>query len=201
VGASRFSTGRETDRRIREVATRLFYERGYHATTVRDIAAEVGIKAGSLYNHYPGKQDILYTICRETVEELHDGLVARLEGVEDVEERMRTFVRWHVAFHAERRYAARVADEQLHALDGQNLEDVLVRRDAYERLLVDLLRAGSEAGAWAVANPRVVAFGIGTMCTGVDVWYRDDGPLKPDEIAAIYADFIIGGLRAGSLVS
>src|SRR5437868_513894 len=89
-----------TEARIREVATELFYERGYHATSMRDIAAEVGIKAGSLYNHFPGKQDILFRICFDTAKQLHDGLEPRLAGVEGTEAQLRAFISWHVEFHA-----------------------------------------------------------------------------------------------------
>jgi AcrR family transcriptional regulator len=187
-----------TEARIREVATELFYERGYHATSMRDIASEVGIKAGSLYNHFPGKQDILFRICFDTAKQLADGLEPRMAGVEGPEERLRAFVAWHVEFHATNRYAARVADGQLHALIPANRRKVLKVRDKYEATIVELLAAGEDAGMWKMGDRRVIGFGIGMMCTGVDVWYRPDGALPPARIGEIYADFVIGGLRAGS---
>lgn len=187
-----------TEARIREVATRLFYERGYHATSMRDIAGAVGIKAGSLYNHFPGKQDILFRVCFDTVQALADGLAPRMAGVEDLEARLRAFVRWHVEFHAEHRHAARVADDQLQSLEPGNREQVIAIRDAYEAVLVGLLEEGETAGLWRMGDRRVIGFGIGTMCTGVDAWYRPDGSLTPERIGEIYADFVVGGLRAGS---
>jgi len=187
-----------TEARIRDVATRLFYERGYHATSMRDIAGEVGVKAGSLYNHFPGKQDILFRVCFDTAQALADGLGPRMAGVEGLEARLRAFVRWHVEFHARHRHAARVADDQLHALTPSNRQEVVAVRDAYEAVLVDLLEEGERAGLWKMGDRRVIGFGIGTMCTGVDAWYRPDGPLTPERIGEIYADFVVGGLRAGS---
>lgn len=184
-----------TEARIRRVAAELFYERGYHATTMRDIAAGVGIKAGSLYNHYPGKQSILFGICLSTVRELHDGLVSRLASVEDVEERVRTFVTWHVDFHTRNRHVARVADGQLHALDPDHRHDVIAVRDAYEGLLREMLEQGARVAGWRAANLRVIVMAITAMCTEVDTWYRDDGSLTPGEIGDIYAGFILNGLR------
>src|SRR5215470_16876440 len=81
-----------TERRIIDAATEMFYERGYHGTTMREIAAGVGIKAGSLYNHFPSKQDILVRIGQEATRPLYDGALARLEGVEDVEDQLREWV-------------------------------------------------------------------------------------------------------------
>lgn len=185
-----------TEARIRDVATRLFYERGYHATSMRDIASEVGVKAGSLYNHFPGKQDILFRVCFDTAKALADGLDGRLAAGDPLEARLRAFIQWHVEFHAGNRFAARVADDQLHALTPENRREVVNVRDGYERVLVDLLEEGEASGLWAVGDRRVIGFGIGMMCTGVDVWYRPDGSLSPERIGQIYADFVIGGLRA-----
>lgn len=187
-----------TEARIRRAATELFYERGYHATTMRDIAARVGIKAGSLYNHFSGKQEILLRISMQTTRELHAGAVSCLEGVEDVEEALRAYLTWHVTFHAEHRLASRVADGQLHALSEENRRAVVEVRDAHEQLLVDLLRRGVKERRWRVADERVITFGIATMCTEVDAWFRDEGPLTAEQIGRIYADFILRGLGAGA---
>ncbi len=110
---------------------------------MRDIAAEVGIKAGSLYNHFPGKQDILFRICFDTAKQLHDGLEPRLAGVEGTEAQLRAFISWHVEFHATYRYCrARVADDQLQALTAPNRRKVNKVRDAYEAILRAAARRG-----------------------------------------------------------
>lgn len=183
-----------TERRIVDAATDLFYERGYHATTMRDIAAAVGIKAGSLYNHYSGKQDILLRICLETSRDLYEGAVAALEGIDDVEDRLRAFIVYHVTFHTEIRKGCRVSDTQLHYLEPKNRATVVEVRDAHEKLLRDILDRGIKERRWRSENIRVVAIAMITMCTEVDAWYRPNGPLKPNEIATIYADFVRRGL-------
>ncbi len=161
-----------TEVRIRKVATELFYDRGYHATSMRDIAAGVGIKAGSLYNHYPGKQHILLAICLSTVRELYDGVLVRVGETESAEDRLRAFVRWHVEFHTHNRYDARVADEQLDALDPENRSAVVEVRDAYEGLLRELLEEGAKTAGWRATNLRVIVMAVLAMCTEVDAWYR-----------------------------
>ena len=191
------ATVESTEERIRRVATELFYEQGYHGTTMRDIAAGVGIKAGSLYNHFPSKEEILVRICDETIGALHSGAEERVAGLEDVEERLRALIVWHVEFHATNRHAARVTDGQLHALDADKRSTVIELRDAYERLLKDVLREGVDSGRWVVEDLTVVAIGIATMCTEVDAWYREDGPLTATHIGEIFATFVLNGLRGG----
>jgi AcrR family transcriptional regulator len=191
------AAGIATEQRVREVATTLFYERGYHGTTMREIAAGVGIKAGSLYNHYASKQDLLFRIVTDTVRETYDGAIERLEGIEDVEERLAAYVRWQVEFHAHNRHAARVADEQMHALTDENRAEVVALRDELEQLLTDTLAAGVKEKRWKVKEPSVVTNGMLTMCTQVDAWYRDEGQLSAEAIGAIYARFILAALKAG----
>jgi AcrR family transcriptional regulator len=191
------TTVETTEERIRRVATELFYEQGYHGTTMRDIAAGVGIKAGSLYNHFPSKEEILLRICDDTIGALHGGADERLEGIDDIEERLRALIVWHVEFHASHRHAARVTDGQLHALDADKRAHVIELRDAYERLLKELLAEGVREGRWVVEDLTVVAIGIATMCTEVDAWYREDGPLTPTQIGEIFAEFNLNGLRGG----
>jgi AcrR family transcriptional regulator len=183
-----------TEQRILDASTKLFYANGYHATTMRDIASEVGIKAGSLYNHYGGKEEILLRICIETSRRLYDGAVATLEGVDDVEEQLRKFIMWHVTFHAEYREASRVTDTQLPYLQPDNRQAVIEIRDSHEKLLRDILARGAKQRRWRSSNLRVISIGIETMCTEVDAWFRADGELTSEQIAAIYTDFIRRGL-------
>lgn len=182
------------DAQILAVATRLFYEKGYHASTMREVAAGVGIKAGSLYNHYAGKGELLFRIARDVMEELLAGGHRALASHAEPHEQLRELIRLHVVYHAEHRFRAKVADDQLHALDPGQRAEVIAVRDAYERLWRDVIEAGRTAHRWAVPDTPVVAFAITTMCTAVDVWYREGGRLSPDEIAEIYGDFVLGAL-------
>lgn len=188
---------KKTGVRIVEVATHLFYEKGYHATTMREIAAGVEIQAGSLYNHFASKQDLLVKIIYETTSALYKGAEERLADVTDPGERMRKFVEWHVEFHARERLAALVADEQLIALEPANRKKVVKIRDRHEQLLRELLDEGTSSAGWTIDDRAVIAFAIGTMCTAVDTWYREQGRLTPAEIGEIFADFILRGLEAG----
>ncbi len=187
-----------TKERIYEAATRLFYERGYHGTTMRDIAAAVGIKAASLYNHYPGKQDLLYQVARRTMEDLSSGARRAMDPYTDPHDQLHALVVWHVTFHADRRFEAKVADEQLHALEPRRRRQAIKLRDAYEDLFKDVLGRGQALCRWRVPDVPVLTFAIATMCTAVGTWYREDSRLSAEEIAGIYADFVLAALEPAS---
>lgn len=184
-----------TEARILQVATILFYEKGYHASTMREVAAGVGIKAGSLYNHYPSKQELLHQIAQGVMVELLERGQQVVALQDNPRSKLVALIRQHIIYHAEYRYRAKVADDQLHALDPERRREVIDVRDRYERLWRDLLAEGRDAHGWVVPDIAVVTFAITTMCTSVVVWYRETGRLTSVEIAEIYADFVLGALE------
>jgi AcrR family transcriptional regulator len=181
----------KTRRRILEVTSALFYQRGYHATTMRQVADGVGMKAGSLYNHFPGKQELLFTIAYDTMRELLEGALLAVEVHDDPAARLRAFVEWHVRYHAERRFQAKVADDQLHALDPENRQKVIAIRDEYELLLRQLLEDGVRRSGWRIEDVPVTTFAIATMSTAVGTWFREDGRLSAADLARIYGDLAL----------
>ncbi len=196
------NNSRPTEERILDVAARLFYERGYHATTMRDLAAGVGIKAASLYNHFASKQEILVRICLDETREFYEGALERIDGVDDVRERLRALIVWRIWFDSHKRYRARVANGQLDALNRKSRKQAIAIRDTYEQLFQEILLEGQEQGLWQLEHPRIIRMGILTLCASVDEWYRDSGPLSSHEVADIYATFILSaldGYRAGAL--
>jgi AcrR family transcriptional regulator len=187
------------DERIREVATVLFFERGYHGTTMREIGKRAGMKAASLYNHYPGKQDLFHRIVAETTRALVEEARARLAGCDDPEQRLRTLIDCHVRYHVDHRLAARVSEDQLNALESPNRSDVVRLRDEYERLFKEILSEGQERAGWQVPDVAVVASGIATMCTQVAGWFREGDRLSAGDVARIYADFALSGVASARI--
>jgi AcrR family transcriptional regulator len=177
--------------RIRDVATELFYEKGYHGTSMREIAAAVGIKPASLYNHFASKQEILFEIAFGTMQEMLAGARAVIDSAASPEGQLRRLVEFHVRYSATNRLRAKVADDQLHALGPAHRGAVLELRDSYESLFRDVIRRGADERRWHVDDVPVVTFAIATMASGVGVWYRDDGRLSADAIASIYGELAI----------
>jgi AcrR family transcriptional regulator len=185
-------------REIIEAATALFYERGYHGTSMRELAACVDRTPGNLYHHVASKHELLRLIALGSIEELYDGGQQVLAQWSAASDRLTAWVRFHVTYHAHNRLRAKVGDDQLHALTPQARAEVLAVRDAYEDILRQIVRQGAAEERWPVPDVSVVVLAIATMCTAVGVWYREGARLTAEEVADIYAGLALGAVREGT---
>ena len=187
--------GLRTKLRIRAAASELFFEQGYHATTVRQIATQAGVRAGSVYNHFDSKEDLLFRIASETMEEMIAGARDAVSGCSDDAQRLRAFIGFHTSYCVERQFQARVADDFLHLLGADARRPVVKLRDDYELMLRKILTDGANRRGWLVDEAGLIAFGILTMITDVRLWYRPDGRLSLEDVAQFYATFVLRALR------
>jgi TetR/AcrR family transcriptional regulator, cholesterol catabolism regulator len=192
------TASRGTAVRILDAATELFYEKGYHATSMREVAAAAGIKAASVYNHFSGKEQILFDVAHGTMKEMLAGGRAAAASAASPEAELRRLVEFHVRYSAQNRLRAKVADDQLHALKPARRKRVQEIRDDYERLFRDVLTRGRDQHGWQVDDVAVVTFAVATMASAVGVWYREDGRLSADAIASIYGDLAVCAVVAGT---
>jgi AcrR family transcriptional regulator len=180
---------------IRQVAIDLFWSKGYFATSISEIAAGSGIRKASLYHHYPSKEALLFRILQVTMDDLMDHLHTCLEGVAGLEARMRAAVRGHVQFHLRRQRENFIANSELRGLSAAHLQAIVARRDAYERVFQELIAEGRAGGVFAPGDVKILSYAILTLCTAGAAWFRPDGRLTVEQIATLYEDFIISGLK------
>jgi AcrR family transcriptional regulator len=173
---------------IRLAALRLFAERGYGATSMGDIGAEVGIKGPSLYKHLSSKGSILSDIMLRTMENLiRDQNAAIAAGGEPIT-RLRRMVEAHVRYHAAHREEAFVGNREIRSLGDPDREKILGLRAEYEHALRRVIEEGCRIGCFSVRSSRLASYSILDMGMGVAAWFRADGEYSVDEIAYLYAD-------------
>jgi AcrR family transcriptional regulator len=189
--------GAQTEQELIDVATALFYERGFHGTSMREIAKLVGVGQGAIYYHVANKQELLYRIAKGSISELLAGGRNVLASYETASDRLDAFVRFHVLYHTEHRLRSKVADDQLHALSEEQLAEVMAIRDGYEEILFSILEQGQRELGWRLRDTRITTFAIATMCTAVGVWYREGGRLAPQEIAETYVELVRNATQGG----
>ena len=190
------SHGPATLAAIRKSGLRLIYQHGYEALTLRELAADVGILSGSLYNHIKTKQDLLFTLVRDHMTDLLENLETAPAGHDDPTTALAAFVRLHVTYHMERRYEVYIANSELRSLEPENRAAIVAMRQTYEVRLIDILERGVAAGRFKLEDTRVGAFAIIAMLTGICTWYRPDGALGPEQIVALHTDMVMRGLGA-----
>lgn len=183
-------------RQIEDAASTLFHERGYAATTVRDIARALDIQGASLYAHVASKEDVLWAIvsgAADRFERAADGADVATAGA-PAPVRLAAIVRAHVRVIAEDvEHATTFVNEWRH-LSDQRRTEVLARRDTYEARLRSVIREGQAAGDFTLTDPGVAATFLLTALNGIASWYRPDGYLSPDQLGDLYADFAVRSL-------
>ena len=128
---------------LTRVAARLFAEKGYHGTSIGDLAEAIGVQKGSLYHHIESKSDLLWEVAREGAEAFHAGLDALPDGL-PATERIRLALRAHLAVVAAQLDVATVFMKEWNALEGERREWFLAERRRYEERVRDLFREGDE---------------------------------------------------------
>jgi AcrR family transcriptional regulator len=178
-------------RRLLVAAVEAFAERGYHATTTRDIAGRAGMSPAALYIHYKTKEELLHRISRIG----HDkalGILrtaARREGTarERLADAVGSFVRWH----AGRRTTARVVQYELDALGPDARAEIVALRRQVDAEVRRIIEDGVAAGEFDVLDVQGTTLAVLSLCIDVARWFNVDGPRTPEEVGALYADLVL----------
>ncbi|GHF44126.1 AcrR family transcriptional regulator [Amycolatopsis bartoniae] len=176
-----------TEERVRHAAVRLFAEKGFHGTGIRELAQEAGISSASLYHYMGTKEDLLVAIMRECLDRLLRGARQAVDGVADPRRRLASLVSLHVLVHARQPAETRVVDNEVPALSESARKEVVGLRDQYEQLWADAIDDGLRHRVFTVAEPTVTRLALLEMCSGVARWYSPRGPLDLDRLAGHYA--------------
>ncbi|MFD7279396.1 MULTISPECIES: TetR/AcrR family transcriptional regulator [Streptomyces] len=186
-------------RRLLIAAVEAFAERGYHATTTRDIAGRAGMSPAALYIHYKTKEELLHRISRIGHERALDILrtAARREGsaTERLADAVSSFVRWH----AGGRTTARVVQYELDSLGPEARAEIVALRRQCDAEVRGIIEDGLAAGEFDVLDVRGTTLAVLSLCIDVARWFNVQGPWTPDEVGAMYADLVlrmVGAQRA-----
>jgi AcrR family transcriptional regulator len=130
-------------REVTREAAKLFAQKGYHGTSIGDIAEALGVQKGSLYSHIASKEDLLYETMREGAEAFHAALDAIPEDTPAVD-KIRLALRGHLRVVAEQLDVATVFVQEWRYLEGERRDEIVAERRRYEERIRDLFREGRE---------------------------------------------------------
>jgi AcrR family transcriptional regulator len=178
--------------RIQEAALVLFSQRGYHAVSMRDLAAEVGVKPSSIYAHVAGKQQILTALVRAGHLEHRDTLRASLlEAGSGPGDQLRELMRAHVMVHARYPLLTRVCNRELSSLSDDHRDEILAIRLDAERMFLDVIKRGQRLGDFGTGDPVLAMAAIGAMGMRVADWWHPTVGVSVEELADTYASFAL----------
>ena len=199
-------------RAIEDVASTLFRQRGYSATSVRDIARALDIQGPSLYAHVSSKEDVLWAIVDRAATRFETASLQALGTLggpatgsarsalpaADPPAALAALVRAHVRVITDDPGAAAVFVHEWRALSGDRRAAILGRRDAYEQRFRDLIEAGMAGGEFELTDPVVASTTILSALNGIPSWYDPAGRLSPDRIADHFVDLVLRMLQGAS---
>ena len=185
-----------------DAAVEIFYEKGYAAAAIQDVADAVGVLKGSLYYYIDTKEDLLFRIC----ERVHAQSLAILEEVaaRDLRpiERIRAYIYAHVKWYLENTKLVGVFFREWRYLGGERLNEVAAHRRGYDRTVRGLISDARKAGEVSQdLNEKYASFYILAAVNAVPDWYRAGGRDSAHKIAEAYAELTVGtltGTRASS---
>lgn len=175
---------------VRKSAERLFARHGYAAVSMRQLASEIGVQVGTIYNYTKDKQTLLFAIMSDHMSELLTALKLHEAKPSPIDE-LSQFLNFHLDYHLARRDAVFIAYMELRNLTDDNFTQIEAMRRSYEDALEAILISGKQADVFDIADTRITTLAIIGLLTEVVTWYRPDGRLKLDEIKSHYLEMVL----------
>jgi len=181
---------------IVQKAASMFREKGFPATSMRDLAESVGIEAASLYNHIQSKSEILQQIifrisddCNKHLAELDSAGLSNLQKIESI-------TRFHIQMMLHRIEEYHVMINEWIHLESQFLTDFTGQRRSYVQKLESFVADGIAAKEIKPVLPYVAVLTILSAVRGLEFWHRSQKKYTPEELEENMVSYLIGGLKA-----
>lgn len=178
-------------------AAKLFEAKGYHETSVDDIAKAAGLTKGGLYYHISSKEDLLFLIQEDLLSTIIAGMKKALAGKKTATEKLRTLICTYLDQQgANREKIAILFYEEKVQMPEDKAERIRQKRRGYISFIREIVQDGIKSGEFRQdLDSQIAAYGILGMCFWTFLWYRPDGRLTPEQIGDIYAEMAISALK------
>ncbi len=172
-------------------ALKLFVRKGFHATSMREVANEAGMSVAGVYHHFDSKESLLVAILEVTMSEISWRVeAARAEGEDEVSA-FALMVESMALFHAVRGDLAFVGASEMRAFEPKTRERMVALRDEVQHMLDKQAQECFDAGHFQVDDLLTATRAIATMCTSLPTWFRHDGRLSAQDVARHYSTYAL----------
>ncbi|MFZ5824783.1 MAG: TetR/AcrR family transcriptional regulator [Bacillota bacterium] len=183
---------------IMQAAIDLFQQKGYHATSMQDIADAVGLQKGSLYHYISGKEDLLVVIIHDALSS-YNAQLAEIRGLDlPVRQRLEMAVRAHLKGIAENLGMLTIFLRESYALNPDQQRMINEESDRYNRMFEELFTEGIAKGEMRDLDPKFATRVVLGSCNWFYRWYRPGGPQSIDQMADFFVDLLFNGIAVGS---
>ena len=183
---------------IYQVIARLFAYRGYHSTSMREIARELGMNQSSLYHYFASKQDILFTLMNDAM----DDVLAILEEISSTdllpEDRLNRVLSFYTQYYAGDQERLILLINEMNSLN-EEYRSILVRKQRqYVQLIKSILEELAAQDKIKQIDPAIATFAFFGMVHYTIKWYHKDGPVSLEQLANAFVEIFTKGVLTDS---
>ena len=180
-----------------ETARRLFWEKGYNATSMRDIAISYGCRPANIYNFFSDKEEILFEVLREEMEQIINPIkhLEEDDGTSPIEQ-LKFIIESHLKVTLSYRRSAKLLfDVALDSLSPDKRKKIVDFRDTYDRIIRKVIRRGIDNGFLPEVDVRLAGFMIASMITRTRIWFHPKKGVSVSDLIDFVFKFAFQGLR------
>ncbi len=179
---------------ILRAAAELFYEKGYHATTMQDVADRVGMLKGSLYYYIDSKEDLLYITLDQVIKKGDDYFLQKVASARDPIEKLRRAIEAEIEYVIRDQVTVGLFLHEFDTLSERRQRRILARMRRFQNQYIEIIREGQAAGVFRELDPRLAVYGILGMCNWAYRWYRPDLGFTLKQITTVFTSLILDGI-------
>ncbi|HEY6046043.1 MAG TPA: TetR/AcrR family transcriptional regulator [Pyrinomonadaceae bacterium] len=184
---------------ILRTSARIFAEKSYHSTSMRDISRETGVSLAGLYHYCKSKEELLFLIQDHCFGRVLERFEERIKGIVDPSEKLKIFIDNHLSFFAANMAEMKVLSHEAESLAGDMHKHVSTKKEKYARLARRILREIQER---QTANPRVdltvATYALFGMINWIYNWYDPRGKLSVAQLVDNITRLFLAGFLASS---
>ncbi len=180
---------------IQQVAQNLFRTKGYGASSMRDIAKEVGVEAASLYNHFSSKEDILKDICFQMATHFFEAIEPLEKKKFSAKQKLEKAIEQHVLVIVNNLDASAVFFHEWKHLKEPYLSEFKALRNKYEKKFIQIINEGFDQKLFRKVEVKIVSFTVFSALNATYDLYKPNGKLSAKDISKNISDIIINGLK------
>src|SRR5215510_13423037 len=184
---------------ILRTSARIFAEKSYHSTSMRDISRATGVSLAGLYHYCKSKEELLFLIQDHCFGRVLERFEERIQGIEDPFEKLRIFIDNHLSFFAANMAEMKVLSHEAESLAGDLHKHVSSKKQRYARLLRKILRETQGQNGKSVAVDLTVAtYALFGMMNWIYNWYDPRGKLSVRELVDNLTRLFLTGFCAAA---
>ena len=184
--------------RLEEVlqsAANIFFAKGFHATSIEDVARDVGMLKGSLYYYIKSKEDLLFQLLLAGIEDSDAFIAQQIDPLGEPVKQLERAIRAQIDYIIQHRVPFGLFLHEFDSLSGKRQHKLISVMSRYNNRFVELVRRGQQEGKLIAGEPWVIVNGILGMCNWLYRWYDPDQVSDPEQIKSVFLRMVFDGIR------